>query len=80
MPVVGFDAGGLSEAVEHGKTGLLVPAQDVDELRIAIATLMDDEPLRLRLGAAGRKRMQNEFSVDTMADNHVKLYELVLNG
>ena len=80
VPVVGFDAGGLSEAVEHGKTGLLVPAQDVDELRIAIATLMDDEPLRLRLGAAGRKRMQNEFSIDTMADNHVTLYESVLNG
>ncbi len=80
VPVVGFDAGGLSEAVEQGKTGLLVPPQDVDKLRNAIATMMDDEAMRLRLGAAGKERMQNEFSIDTMADNHVTLYESVLNG
>ncbi len=80
VAVVGFDAGGLGEAVEHGKTGLLVPPQDVDKLRDAIAKLIDDDDLRLRLGAAGKERMQNEFSIDTMADNHVTLYESVLNG
>lgn len=80
VPVIGFDAGGLREAVAHGKTGLLVPAQDVDQLGNAIATLMDDAPLRRRLGAAGRERMQKEFSIDTMADHHVTLYESVLNG
>ncbi len=80
VAVVGFDAGGLSEAVEHGKTGLLVPPQDVDKLRDAIATMMDDEALRLRLGDAGKERMQKEFSIDTMADDHVTLYESVLNG
>ena len=80
VAVVGFDAGGLGEAVEHGKTGLLVPPQDVDKLRDAIAQLIDDDDLRLRLGAAGKERMQNEFSIDTMADNHVTLYESVLNG
>ncbi len=80
VPVVGFEAGGLSEAVEHGKTGLLVPPQDVDRLSEAIATMMDDEPMRLRFGAAGKERMRNDFSIATMADNHVTLYESVLNG
>ncbi len=80
VPVVGFEAGGLSEAVEHGKTGLLVPPQDVDRLSDAIATMMDDEPMRLRFGAAGKERMQNDFSIATMADDHVTLYESVLNG
>jgi hypothetical protein len=32
------------------------------------------------MGAAGQQRMQNEFSIDTMADKHVALYESVLNG
>ena len=75
VPVVGFDAGGLSEAVDHEKTGLLVKAEDVDALRIAIATLMDDERARRQMGAAGRERMRAEFSIAAMADQHVALYE-----
>ena len=46
----------------------------------AIATLMDEDELRMQMGAAGRQRMQNEFSIDTMADKHVELYEAILNG
>jgi len=75
VPVVGFDAGGLNEAVEHGKTGLLVKAEDVDELRGAIASLIDDETTRLQMGAAGRERMRQQFSIATMADKHEALYE-----
>jgi glycosyltransferase involved in cell wall biosynthesis len=80
VPVVGFDAGGLPEAVVDGKTGTLVPAEDTDALRQAIAALVDDEGLRHSMGAAGQERMQNEFSIDTMANKHVALYETILNG
>jgi glycosyltransferase involved in cell wall biosynthesis len=80
VPVVGFDAGGLPEAVVDGKTGILVPAEDTDALRTALATLIDDTELRSALGAAGQERMQNEFSIATMVDKHVALYESVLNG
>jgi glycosyltransferase involved in cell wall biosynthesis len=80
VAVVGFDAGGLPEAVVDGKTGTLVPAEDTDALRQAIATLVDDEELRRSMGAAGQQRMQNEFSIATMADKHVALYETILNG
>jgi glycosyltransferase involved in cell wall biosynthesis len=80
VPVVGFDAGGLREAVLHGETGLLVPAENAARLGDAIATLMDDELLRRKMSVAGRERMQKEFSIDTMADKHVALYESVLNG
>jgi len=78
--VVGFDAGGLNEAVDHGKTGLLVPAENVDELETAMRRLIDDERMRERMSIAGRERMQNEFSIDTMAHKHIDLYESVLNG
>ncbi len=80
VPVVGFDAGGLKEAVAHGETGLLVAAEDVDELRDAIAKMMADASMREKMSRAGRKRMQNEFSIDTMAAQHITLYESVLNG
>ncbi|MDH5620830.1 MAG: glycosyltransferase [Gammaproteobacteria bacterium] len=80
VAVVGFDAGGMSEAVAHGETGLLVAAQDSAALRSAIETLIDDVQLRQSMGIAGRERMQNEFSIATMAAKHIALYESVLNG
>jgi len=66
--------------VVDGKTGILVAAENVEELRDAIATLLDDADLRAQMGIAGRERMQNEFSIDTMVDKHIALYESVLNG
>ncbi len=80
VPVIGFDAGGLPEAIVDGETGILVPPEDVEALQEAIATLAGDQDLRLRMGAAGRKRMQSEFSIDTMVSRHISLYESVLNG
>jgi len=80
VPVVGFDAGGLPEAVVDGKTGLLTPAEDVDAFAAALEELIEDDDRRRQMGAAGQQRMQKEFSIDTMADKHVALYESVLNG
>jgi len=49
-------------------------------LQEAIATLVDDDRMRAQMSIAGRERMQNEFSIATMADKHIALYESVLNG
>ena len=80
VPVVGFAAGGLGEAVVHDETGILVPPEDAGALRDAIASLMDDEGRRARFGSAGKKRMQNDFSIATMAEEHVALYESVIDA
>ena len=80
LPVVGFAAGGVVEAVADGRTGLLVKPEDADALGSAIARFIDNPDLAATLGAAGRERMQNEFSIATMADKHVALYESILNG
>ena len=80
VPVVGFAAGGLPEAVVHDVTGLLVPPEDVDGLRNAIARLIGDDTLSQRLGRAGRERMQKEFSIATMAREHVALYQSITDA
>jgi glycosyltransferase involved in cell wall biosynthesis len=80
VPVVGFGAGGLVEAVEHGETGILVPPEDAGALREALASLIDDETLRERMGRAGKERMQTVFSIATMAERHVALYESVIDA
>ena len=80
VAVVGFAAGGLIEAIEHGKSGLLVAAENVDELYAAIATLAGDDQMRRAMGAAGKERMQKDFGIVTMVDRHIEVYESVLNG
>ena len=49
--------GGVAEIVEDGRTGLLVPPGDEAALAAAIARLLDDEPLRRRLGSAARRQV-----------------------
>ena len=75
VPAVGFDAGGLKEAVKQGETGLLVKTEDTDSLREAIASMIDDDEMRRRMSAAGQERMRTEFSIAAMMKQHVALYE-----
>jgi glycosyltransferase involved in cell wall biosynthesis len=65
-PVLATTTGGLPEVIEHGASGWLVPPQDPAQLAQAIGQLMDDAPLRQRLGAAGRTRAQQHFSLPTV--------------
>ena len=78
LAVVGCDAGGMRESVVDGETGILVEPENADALRAAMARLMDNDALRSKMGSVGRDRMQNEFSIATMADRHIALYESLL--
>lgn len=53
-PVIASAIGALPELVQDGKTGLLVPPGNAEDLARAILTLLRDTPLRTRLGKAGR--------------------------
>lgn len=59
-PVIGGRSGGVSEAIAHGVTGLLVASDD--ELREALRTLLTDAELRARFGAAGLERARKDFA------------------
>ncbi len=65
-PVLAYRTGGVPEAVRDGETGLLVPEGDVAALSQSLAVLMEDRPLRERLGAAGRS-FARSFSWDQAA-------------
>ena len=66
--------GGIPEIVEHGTTGLLVPPRDHHAMANAIATLLKDEPLRRRLGAAGFARVTERFTVERMVEETAAVY------
>jgi glycosyltransferase involved in cell wall biosynthesis len=65
-PVIATRSGGPLEIVVEGKTGLLVPPEDAAEMGRAILTLVRDEDLRQRMGAAGRKRFAENYTVERM--------------
>jgi glycosyltransferase involved in cell wall biosynthesis len=62
VPVVVSDAGGLPEVVVAGESGLVVPRDDPAALAAALQRLIDDVPLRQRLGQAGRARARAEYA------------------
>jgi len=74
VPVVGTRAGGIPEAIDHNRTGLLVRPHHADELAAAIITLLKDPDLRARLGAAGRACVEEQFSVDRMVEGTLGVY------
>ena len=78
-PVVAFDHGGASESVIHEKTGLLVEPKNLNELGIAIEKLVNI-PLnkRNKMASASRKHIVNNFSLDKMTSETLKLYNKIL--
>ena len=78
VPVVGFRAGGLSEAVADGQTGLLVPPGDVGALAAAIAALIEDPQRRHELAAAGPAHVDAHFGLDAMVDGNLSVYKDLL--
>lgn len=74
LPVIATDVGGNGEAVIPQETGLLVPARDPKELSAAIATLILDPETRRRMGAAGKARATETFSVEACVSAYEDLY------
>jgi glycosyltransferase involved in cell wall biosynthesis len=71
--IVATDVGGMREAVVSGETGLLVPADDADALAAGIRQLLEDEPLRERLGAGARDAWLARFTAQRMQESYVDL-------
>jgi glycosyltransferase involved in cell wall biosynthesis len=73
-PVVATAVGGLTDAVEDGVTGVLVPPNDHPALRGAIQRLLDDADLRRRRGAAARDLARQEFSWTNATSTTIAAY------
>lgn len=73
-PVIASDVGGIPEQVEDGATGLLVPPRDPSELAARLELLLEDEPLRRRLGEAGAARARASFDFKRQVDAYLDWY------
>jgi glycosyltransferase involved in cell wall biosynthesis len=73
-PVVGYDVGGMGEAVEHGRTGELVPARNMDAFVAAVVSMLDD---RVALDAYSKRALAaaDQFSVDAHVAGLLECYK-----
>ena len=78
LPMVVTDVGGNAEAVLDGATGLSCRRVTPKAIGEAILRLAGDPGLRSSLGAAGRKRVADHFSMDACLNAHLELYRALL--
>jgi glycosyltransferase involved in cell wall biosynthesis len=82
IPVGATNVGGIPEIVKPNRTGLLVPFDaDVEKTAAeALQRLIEDPPLRLRMGKDGRRVAVADFTAKLSAERHIQLYKELLNG
>ena len=78
LPVVATRVSAIPEIVIDGETGVLAPAGDAEAVAAAVSALLGDVERRQVLGAAGRRRAQQEFSVSRMTERTISVYESAL--
>ncbi len=71
---------GCREIVRHGDNGLLVPPRDAGAIADAITQLASDPALRKRMGAAGRKLVESEFSERYATEQTLAVYRTLVEN
>lgn len=77
LPVVATRIAGISELVEDGTSGHLVPPGDPTALARTISFLLADPDLRTRMGAAGRAKVEADYDISKEA---ARLKDLLISG
>jgi glycosyltransferase involved in cell wall biosynthesis len=77
VPLVVTNVGGNPEAVEHGRSGIVVPPSDSGALAAAIVELGSNAPMRESMGMAARRCVEQSFSNEACVEKYVELYEWI---
>ncbi len=72
-PCIGVNSGGVSEVIEDGKTGVLVKPKNINILGETIIKLLSDGNLREKMGKAGQKKYEEEFSFEKFRERLEKI-------
>jgi glycosyltransferase involved in cell wall biosynthesis len=80
VPVVAGAAGGVSEIVVDGLTGLLIPPGDAPAFAQAVRTLLLDRPRRAAMAEAARRRVKAEHDISSAARRLNAVFDAVLPG
>ncbi len=79
-PCVASNVGGIGDIIENGSNGMLVTVEDSAAIRNAILLLLADEALRKSMSKRGSILVREKFSLDSMADNVIGMYNRVVSN
>ncbi|BCA54099.1 putative Glycosyl transferase group 1 [Nitrospira sp. KM1] len=79
-PVIVTDVGGNPELVVQGKTGLIVPSKDSGALAAALTAMLTDRNRMKQFGSAGKHRVAEHFTVQSMIGNYQQTYASLVSG
>jgi glycosyltransferase involved in cell wall biosynthesis len=80
VPIVAGRAGGIPEIVEPGVNGELFDPSDPAALANQVSRLLDSKDLRRRYGQAGRRHVEQAFSIDAMVEGNLTVYRDLAGG
>lgn len=80
LPVVATAVGGNVELLTDGRTGRLVPSNDVDAMARALLEDLTDPAAARRRGAAARVEVERRFSLDRMVASYADVYRRLIAG
>ncbi len=80
LPVITTPVGSITEAVEEGVSGVLVPPQDAEALRAALINLIDNPVQGQALGQAAKHAAVARFAESAMLDSMEKIFRMVGQG
>jgi len=75
VPVIATNVGGIPELVVHQETGILVPPEDPEKLKIAINNLLDNEESKRNFANNAFEFIYKNFSWDVLLEKYTSLYE-----
>jgi len=80
LPVVATRVGGNPELVEEGITGELVPSEDPEALADVLQSYVDNKTKQQKQGRAGRMRVEQQFSIESMVNEYLTVYSDLLDA
>lgn len=80
IPCVSFEVGGIPDLITHGETGYLARPYIVEDLATGIINVLHDDMLRKSMAEKSRKWIEDNLSLQLIAQRHLKLYRQLISG
>jgi len=77
--IIATKVGSIPEVIQNGKEGILIFPEDSETLAGAIAELLKDRELRVKLGVNAYKKVKEKYSIEVYTKNILELYKSLIN-
>jgi glycosyltransferase involved in cell wall biosynthesis len=78
LPFAASAIGGIPDLIEHRKTGLLFNPRQQESIRASVESLIAGNGLAEQLATSARAHAVNQFSAESVAERHLKVYQEVI--